>query len=47
MDNTNNLTSIERQITAVTATVAPDDSAPADGTAVLATAPLLPARRIR
>ncbi|MGW0822545.1 hypothetical protein [Streptomyces sp. NPDC002845] len=47
MDNTNNLTGIERQITAVTAAVAPDDTAPADETAVLATAPLLPARRTR
>ncbi|MFJ5304168.1 hypothetical protein [Streptomyces sp. NPDC088350] len=47
MDNTNNLIGIERQITAVTAAVAPDDSTPADGIAVLVTAPPVLARRIR
>ncbi|MFC9643363.1 hypothetical protein ACFTZF_33125 [Streptomyces mirabilis] len=47
MDNTNNLTGTERQITGVMTAVAPDDTAPADGVAELVAAPLLPGRRTR
>jgi hypothetical protein len=47
LDNTNNLTGTERQITAVAAAVAPDDAVQADDTAELVAAPLRPARRTR
>lgn len=46
MDNTGNLTGLERHITAVQHGQAPDD-APADAASFLATAPLRPANRRR
>lgn len=47
MDSTNNLTGTERQITAVTGAIAPDDALSVNETAELVVAPLLPVRRTR
>ncbi|MGM9465400.1 hypothetical protein [Streptomyces murinus] len=47
IDQTNNLTGVERQIAALADLVAPDDPAVGEASADLVTAPLLPARRTR
>jgi hypothetical protein len=45
MDNSNNLTGIERQIEALADLTAPDEQGPADDLPELTAAPLRPARR--